>query len=100
MTFTITRHHLIATTCIVIALAIGIAIGYIVFASGNNKPIVIQRHIHSVTPLTPKPTPTPEPLPECMVAAGGGSWHWHGEEFNMNQYEYGWWHHHDTIDCR
>lgn len=101
MTFTITRHHLIASACLVIAFAIGIAIGYIGFASDNDtRPIVIQRHIHSVAPLRPYATPTPEPLPECMNVVNGGSWHWHPDEWGMNSDEIGAWHYHERRDCR
>ena len=99
MTVTLTRHHLIAIACLVIAFAIGIAIG-LVFAGDDTRPIVIQRHIHSVAPLKPYATPTPEPLPECMNVVNGGSWHWHPDEWGMNSDEIGAWDYHEARDCR
>ena len=100
MTFTLTRNHLIAVTCVVIVLAIGIAIGYTTFASKDTRPIMIQRHVHSAAPLKPYATPTPDPVLECMNTVSGGSWHWHPDEWGMNSDDIGAWHFHERRNCR
>ena len=96
MTITLTRHHLLASLCVVGALAIGLGagfgIGYGTFA--DNEPTTTQQGIpprfrHVSLPRAPEN--------DCKNDYYGGSEHWHSDA-NMDVDNTHTWHYH-TEHC-